>query len=122
MENNTGHLQQLPPTIRAFLDAQQERDGTKALPLLAEDAVVVDVADGGEVFSGPEGLRRFVVAAGAEFTYTTDITAVARDGDVWVVGHHLEGDFPGGQADLDYRFRLDGDRITRLDVVLGGTS
>ncbi len=44
----------------------------------------------------------------------------AGDGAVWVVGHHLEGDFPGGTADLDYRFALDGDRIQRLDIVVGG--
>ena len=39
---------------------------------------------------------------------------MARDGEIWVVGHHLEGDFPGGTADLDYRFALDGERIDHL--------
>lgn len=119
MDIHTDHLQQLPPTIRAFLDAQAARDESTALPLLSDDAVIVDVADGGEVFSGPDGLRRFVVEAGTGFSYTTTYTKAERDGDVWVVGHHLEGDFPGNTVDLDYRFALDGDRITRLDVVLG---
>ena len=27
--------------------------------------------------------------------------------------------FPGGTADLDYRFALDGERIERLDIVAG---
>jgi ketosteroid isomerase-like protein len=116
---NTDITVQLPAAIRDFLDAQAARDETRALPLLTEDAVIVDVADGGESFSGADGLRRFVVEAGTEFTYTTEHTKVVRDGDVWVVGHHLEGDFPGGQVDLDYRFTLAGDRIARLDVVLG---
>jgi ketosteroid isomerase-like protein len=118
MDDNAGTTTQLPATIRVFLDAQASRDEERALPLLTEDAVIVDVADGGEVFSGEEGLRRFIVEAGTGFTYTTELTTVERAGDVWVVGHHLEGDFPGGTVDLDYRFTLDGDRIARLDVVL----
>ena len=69
--------------------------------------------------TGEESLRRFVSAAGAEFTYTSEVTGVRRDGEVWVVGHHLEGDFPGGSADVDHRFVLDGERIARLDIVLG---
>ncbi|QIG41654.1 SnoaL-like domain-containing protein [Nocardioides anomalus] len=108
--------EQLPTTIRAFQDAQEARDADAALALLAPGAVICDV---GESFSGEDSLRRFVSEAGAEFTYTDAITRVGRDGEVWVVRHHLEGDFPGATADLDYRFALDGERITRLDIVLG---
>lgn len=108
---------QLPATIRAYLDAQEARDADAALALLRPDAVISDV---GESFSGEESLRRFVTEAGAEFTYTTQVTGVRRDGESWVVGHHLEGDFPGGTADLDYRFALDGERIERLDIVVAG--
>ena len=115
MDTNT-HTEQLPTTIRAFLQAQEARDADAALALLTRQAVISDI---GESFSGDEALRRFVSEAGAEFTYTSEITKVARDGEIWVVGHHLEGDFPGGSADLDYRFALDGDQIARLDIVLG---
>ena len=113
MDTNT-NTQQLPPTIRAFLEAQEARDADAALGLLGPSAVVSDV---GESFSGEDSLRRFVTEAGAEFTFTTEVTDVRRDGETWVVGHHLEGDFPGGTADLDYRFVLAGDRIERLDIV-----
>lgn len=115
MDTNTD-TEQLPTTIRAFLDAQEARDADAALGLLDPEAVISDV---GESYRGEESLRRFVTEAGAEFTYTTEVTGVRRDGEIWVVGHHLEGDFPGGTADLDYRFVLDGDRIERLDIVVG---
>jgi hypothetical protein len=115
MDTNT-ITEQLPTTIRAFLQAQEARDADAALALLTNGAVVSDV---GESFSGEDSLRRFVSEAGAEFTYTSEITSVARDGEIRVVGHHLEGDFPGGTADLDYRFALDGERIKRLDFVVG---
>ncbi len=109
MDTNTNtDTSTLPTTIRAFLAAQEARDADAALALLTPGAVISDV---GESFSGEDALRRFVSEAGAEFTYTDEITRVAQDGETWVVGHHLEGDFPGGTADLDYRFALDGERI-----------
>jgi hypothetical protein len=111
---------QLPTTIRTYLDAQEARDADAALAVLSPGAVISDV---GESFTGEAGLRRFVTEAGAEYTVVTTVTDVRRDGETWVVGHHLEGDFPGGKADLDYRFVLDGhhgERIARLDIVLAG--
>ena len=115
MDTNT-HIEQLPTTIRAFLEAQDARDADAAVALLTPEAVISDV---GESFSGEEALRRFVSEAGAEFKYTSEITKVDRDGETWVVSHHLEGDFPGGKADLDYRFALEGERIEGLNIVLG---
>lgn len=115
MDTNT-HTEQLPTTIRAFQEAQAARDADAALTHLTPQAVISDI---GESFSGEEALRRFVSEAGAEFTYTDEITTVKRDGELWVVSHHLEGNFPGGKADLDYRFALAGERIERLDIVLG---
>lgn len=114
--NTNTNTNQLPTSVRAFLMAQESRDADAALALLTPGATISDV---GESFSGEDGLRHFVSEAGAEFTYTSEITKVARDGETWVVGHHLEGDFPGGKADLDYRFALKGDLIDRLDIVLG---
>ena len=29
---------------------------------------------------------------------------------------HLEGDFPGGTADLTYRFTIDGDQVAELTI------
>ena len=114
MDTNT-HTEQLPTTIRAFLEAQEARDADAALALLTRQAVISDI---GESFSGDEALRRFVSEAGAEFTYTSEITKVDRDGEIWVVSQHLEGD-TAGKADLDYRFALEGERVERLDIVLG---
>lgn len=114
--STTTHTDRLPAVVRSFTRAHDARDADAALALLTPDAVVSDV---GESFTGEDALRRFVTEAGAEFTYTDTVTGARRDGETWVVGHHLEGDFPGGTADLDYRFALDGDRISRIDIVLG---
>jgi ketosteroid isomerase-like protein len=105
---------QLPTTIRAYLVAHQAHDADAVLALMTPDAVITDE---GKTYSGEDVLRRFVREAGTEFTYNTDITEVARDGGTWVVCHHLEGDFPGGVVDLDYRIALHGDGIARVDIV-----
>ncbi|WP_432562554.1 hypothetical protein [Kineococcus sp. SYSU DK003] len=34
----------------------------------------------------------------------------------WVTTHLLEGDFPGGRAELRYRFTLQDDLITELVI------
>ena len=36
--------------------------------------------------------------------------------DVLVAVNHLEGDFPGGVADPDYRFTLDDGLVTELEI------
>lgn len=106
-------LDQLPTAVRAFTEAHAARDADAALALLTPGAVITDE---GSTYRGEDVLRRFIAEAGTEFTYTDEVTGAARDGEVWVVRHHLEGDFPGGTADLGYRFALDGDRIERLDI------
>ena len=106
---------QLPSTVRSFTEAHAARDADAALALLTADAVISDV---GESFTGEESLRDFVSTAGAEFSYTDEVVGVRRDGEVWVLTHHLEGDFPGGSADLDYRFTLDAGLISRVEIVL----
>ena len=116
IHTTTDTTAQLPGPIRAFVAAHESRDADAALAVLTPGAVISDV---GESFTGQDALRRFVSEAGAEYSYTDEITRVARDGEIWVVAHHLEGDFPGGTADLDYQFALEGDRIGRVDIVLG---
>ncbi|MCL3836679.1 hypothetical protein [Aeromicrobium duanguangcaii] len=58
-------------------------------------------------------MREFLTSAGSQFEYTSELIGAQRvddTGGVAVV--HLEGDFPGGVADLRYRFTMAGDQIT----------
>jgi ketosteroid isomerase-like protein len=104
----------LPATIRGFLAARRARDAEAALRTFSAGAVVVDE---GRTFRGTDEILGFLRNAGAEFTYTAElIGAQCVDQARWVATHRLEGDFPGGVAELDYRFTMDGERIAELVV------
>lgn len=104
----------LPTTVRAFLAAHAPREVDAAARTFTTDAVVTDQ---GETFRGSEQVRHFLEHAGSEYTYTTELVRARRVDDAhWVAVIHLEGDFPGGVADLDYRFTLAGDLISELAI------
>jgi ketosteroid isomerase-like protein len=104
----------LPAAIRSYLAAHAARDTNTAIEAFSLDAVVVDQ---GRTFRGTDEVLEFLRSAGAEFDYTTELVDAQRiDDEHWVATNHLEGDFPGGVADLAYRFTMDGDRITALTI------
>ena len=103
-----------PATIRGFLAAHVVRDADTASSFFAEDAVTVDQ---GESFRGREQIHAFLRDAGSEFEYATEQVGAARiDDDHWVVTLRLEGTFPGGVAELDYRFTLHNDVVAELII------
>jgi len=52
----------------------------------------------------------------SERSQRTLISAEPVDDDAWLVTNHLEGDFPGGDVDLRYRFVPVGDLIADLEI------
>ncbi|GAB3252304.1 hypothetical protein GCM10027425_10700 [Alteromonas gracilis] len=101
-------------TIRAFLAAHGAGEPDVAARTFTADAVVVDQ---GETFTGIDRVRHFLRNAGSEFTYTTELIGAERiDETRWVAVNRIEGDFPGGVADLAYRFVLRGDLISELTI------
>ncbi len=108
----------LPTTVRGFIAAHVVRDADTSSSFLAEDAVVVDQ---GETFRGREQVHAFLRDAGSEFEDTTEQIGARRVDDAhWVVTVRLEGTFPGGVAELDYRFALRDDLVAELVIANHG--
>lgn len=113
-QNTDLRSDRLPTTVRDFLAAHVVRDADAASPFLAADAVIVDQ---GETFRGREQVYAFLRDAGSEFEYTTEQIGARRVDDAhWVVVLRLEGTFPGGVAELDYRFTLHDELVTELVI------
>lgn len=105
---------ELPAVIAAYQAAHDRRDTDVALGCFTDDATVIDED---QSFVGSERIRSWLEHAGSQFTYTRTLTAIEDlgDGDL-IVHNRLEGDFPGGEADLRYRFRLARQLIERLEI------
>jgi ketosteroid isomerase-like protein len=107
----------LPDTIKTFMTALDAREIDRVLATLTPQAVVTDE---GHDYAGHDDIGTWVATAASEYTYTTEITgATVLDGETdaaFDVAQHLEGDFPGGVADLHYRFTLDGASISRVVI------
>jgi NADPH:quinone reductase-like Zn-dependent oxidoreductase len=102
----------LPPVVSRYLHSHEGKDVAVALETFSSDATVRDQE---ATYRGTSEIERWLDATSRELTYSIEALAVRvdPDGDI-VVSTRLEGDFPGAEVELDYRFTLDGDRITKL--------
>lgn len=104
----------LPTPIRTYLAAHAAGDTSSALASFADDAVVTDE---GHDYSGVADIAVWLSGSASTYTYTAEFTgATALDAKTIDVEQHLEGDFPGGIAELHFRFTVGGARITRLVI------
>jgi hypothetical protein len=105
---------QLPDVVTGYLTAHVARDLDRAVASYQHDATV---ADEGRTYHGHDEIRAWLFRSGSEFTYTIEMTGAAKlDDDHYDVTHHLEGNFPGGQVDLHFRFALRDNAIARLAI------
>ena len=110
---NTTEWDALPDTIKTFMTAVDAREVDHVLATLTTDAVVTDE---GHDYKGHGEIGAWVATAASEYTYTTAFTGATTTDAGCDLGQHLEGNFPGGVADLHYRFTLDGTVISRVVI------
>lgn len=75
------------------------------------------VTDEGRTYRGHDEIADWLRNAASGYTYSMEFVGATRSDDSHVdVVQHLEGDFPGGVADLHYRFTLDDGLISGLVI------
>jgi ketosteroid isomerase-like protein len=109
----------LPTVISDYLAASERGDLDALVACFSDDAVVLDED---QEWRGQTGIRQWREKVANAYEYTLEVRGVATQGSVDGVQRHdvhthLEGDFPGGTADLTFRFGLRGDRIATLQIV-----
>src|SRR5690348_4772384 len=96
-----------PEIVTRFMKAAAERDYEAVAACFTQDAVVEDES---RLHIGREAIRRWQEVTRARWEYTVIATGGRPDADgEYVVLAHLRGNFPGGEADVEYRFALQGD-------------
>lgn len=104
----------LPETVKTYLTAHSAGEDARVLSAFTADAVVTDE---GRDHHGHQEINSWLTGVAGEYTYTTEFTGGTTLDDATVdVIQHLEGNFPGGTADLHFRFSLDGALISRLVI------
>ncbi|GAA5113080.1 hypothetical protein GCM10023339_16950 [Alloalcanivorax gelatiniphagus] len=107
---------QLPEVVADYLRAHVVQDYATAMTHLAEDVTVID---NGEVLEGREETFKVFDKSAHDYQVETTLDSLSRPAsDVWEVGTHLSGDFPGGEVDLRMIFTLVEGVIQRLEITV----
>jgi hypothetical protein len=104
----------LPEAITTYLTAHQARDLGAAMAHYTADAAVTDE---GRTYRGADEIRAWLATSASQYTYTIELAGALRiDDNHYDARHHLEGNFPGGVADLHFRFTLRDGLIATLVI------
>lgn len=104
----------LPKPIAAYF-AADATDKASVAKCFTTDAVVIDEK---ETYTGRDAIAAWKSKSSAKYDYLAEPVAIDDQGERVTVTAHLTGNFPGSPVDLRYAFRLSGDAIDRLEIVL----
>lgn len=103
-----------PIPVDRYFAADGRRDADAIVDLFTADAVVVDE---GRTRRGTAEIREWQDHAASEYEYTTTVLDRVPDGEfACAVTVRLEGNFPGGTADLTFDFLLADGLISALTI------
>jgi ketosteroid isomerase-like protein len=103
-----------PEVVTRYFEADARRDVDAIVSCFTDDAVVVDER---QTWGGTGEIRAWQEGPASKWEYTTEVTSVeSTGGDRYRATGRLEGNFPGGTADLNWDFTVAGDLISRLEI------
>jgi len=104
---------QLPEPITAYFAADR-LDGDAVARCFTNDAVVKDE---GRTYAGVAAIRQWKAETAAKYIYTCEPLSAEQKDETTVVTCRLEGNFPGGRADLRFFFGLQRRKIANLEII-----
>jgi len=112
--DNAAVMETSPGAVRRFMDAAARRDYDAIGDCFTDDATV---RDEGKTRRDREEIRQWQRETRATWDYTATVVSGRQDGEHrYRLGVHLHGNFPGGDADVEYRFTIRDELISRLQV------
>lgn len=105
------HTLALPAPVAAYFAAEHNPE---ALANCFTPQAVM--RDDGHIHSGIAAIQSFMAAASARYRATSVPFAMEQEEGLQVVRAKVTGNFPGSPIELSYRFRLEDDRITSLEI------
>jgi hypothetical protein len=103
-----------PDVVRRYLRAADEQDIEALAACFTPDGFVIDED---HTYVGHDEIVRWRRELLGRFTYTSTLTGTeSGSGNEHRAFVHIAGNFPGGVADLTYRFTVEGDLISALTI------
>ena len=102
----------LPPPVASYFAHETTNPEALSRCFTADGAVV----DERHEYRGRDAIAQWNASTMAKTPFSTRVLAAERDGTDTVVVGRVSGDFPGSPVDLRFRFALQGDLITRLEI------
>ena len=103
----------LPQPVASYFAAERRQDPEALGRCFTSDGAV---RDEGKRFEGPAAIRRWNAEARERYHHTVEpISAVDRDGQIVVLAT-VTGNFPNSPLNLEHVFRLEGDKISSLEI------
>jgi uncharacterized protein (TIGR02246 family) len=104
-----------PEVVKRYFEADAERNIEAIVALFGDDATVIDE---GQVRRGRDEIRAWQVGPASKYEYRVTIEEEEPLGEEsFRVKARLDGNFPGGTADLNFDFVLKGGQIGYLEIV-----
>jgi hypothetical protein len=104
---------ELSGPIAAYF-AADKRDSEAIARCFTENAIVKDE---GQTYRGLSAIKQWKTDASAKYNYTSEpFASEQRDGQI-IVTSRLTGNFPGSPVNLRFFFKLEGEKITSLEII-----
>jgi hypothetical protein len=104
---------QLPEPITAYFAADRF-DGDAVARCFTNGAIVKDE---GHTYTGVAAIKQWKAETATKYTYTCEPLSAEQKDETTVVTCRLEGNFPGGRADLRFFFGLQRGKIANLEII-----
>jgi ketosteroid isomerase-like protein len=104
-----------PGVVTRYLEAANRGDIEALARCFTPEGTVVDE---GHTYRGRDEIIRWRQELDSKWEYTSTVTGSRPVGDGrFIVSVLVEGNFPGGRAELTYSFSVDGELLTALTIV-----
>jgi hypothetical protein len=103
----------LPKPIAIYIAAENQDDTEPLAQCFAENAVVQDEA---QTIEGLAAIKRWKAETKRKYQHTiVPLASVRKDGTT-IVTNRLTGNFPGSPIELQFIFKLEGGKISSLEI------
>ena len=104
----------LPKPIANYFKADK-KNGEAIVACFSDEAVVKDE---GQTYKGLDAIKQWKANASTKYTYTVEPMFLRESEEQMIVIGLVAGNFPGSPVNLQYVFKLEGDKIAALEITL----